>query len=282
MVNSLVQRTGGVAVSAADGGSWPAGGLAGVIEFKTVDAEADWIVKFCQGVLDRAPAHRIAVISRGKPRRRFVDQAVEASSLDHFRWEDGHLDTDTAGVLRLMLSRLSIANFLAVPDRMEHLRNAAGLDAVQDPDSRRFLVDALNWCHDLLVEGIEPATIRARIKVGDDSTLLKACGVHLLTGHIGKGQQFDWIIVVGAEEGSIPDFRTTDAAEEARILAVMISRARHGAIVTHAENVPAKDGTSYRKQPSKFLADLRAADCLNRSGVRIWLGKVSWEAVASR
>ena len=36
-----------------------------------------------------------------------------------------------------------------------------------------------------------------------------------LTGHIGKGQQFDWIVVVGAEEGSNTDFRAKDVAEEA-------------------------------------------------------------------
>jgi DNA helicase II / ATP-dependent DNA helicase PcrA len=283
MINTLIQRTGGAVITPADDASWPGGGLAGVLEFGTVDAEADWIVKFCQGVHDRAPGQRIGVIARATPRRRFVDQAVEASSLAHHRWEDGHLDTDTAGTMRSMLTKLSVTDFLAADDRMEYLRTAAGLEIIQDPDSRRFLVDALNWCHDLLLDGTEPASIRARIKVGDDSTLLNIAGVHLLTGHIGKGQQFDWVIVVGAEEGSIPDFRATDVGEEARILAVMISRARHGAVVTFAKNVPAKGGISYTKQPSTFLPDLRSANCVvDASGARRWLASVSWKAIANR
>ena len=41
--------------------------------------------------------------------------------------------------------------------------------------------------------------------MGDDTTLITVPGVHLLTGHIGKGQQFDWVIVIGAEEGCIPN-----------------------------------------------------------------------------
>jgi DNA helicase-2/ATP-dependent DNA helicase PcrA len=182
-----------------------------------------------------------------------------------------------------MLTKLSVTDFLAADDRMEYLRTAAGLEIIQDPDSRRFLVDALNWCHDLLLDGTEPASIRARIKVGDDSTLLNIAGVHLLTGHIGKGQQFDWVIVVGAEEGSIPDFRATDVGEEARILAVMISRARHGAVVTFAKNVPALGGILYAKQPSTFLPDLRSANCVvDASGARRWLASVSWKAIANR
>ena len=181
-----------------------------------------------------------------------------------------------------MLPRLSVADFSAAADRMEFLRSAAGLEVVQDPDSRRFLADALTWCHDLLAEGVDPAAIRARVKIGDDSTLLDIAGVHLLTGHIGKGQQFDWIVVVGAEEGSIPDFRAKDVAEEARILAVMISRARHGVIVTYAKNVPANSGVVYAKQPSQFFSDLRAANYANSSGVREWLANVSWEPIANR
>jgi DNA helicase II / ATP-dependent DNA helicase PcrA len=57
------------------------------------------------------------------------------------------------------------------------------------------------------------------------------------------------VVIVGAEEGSIPDFRAEgnpDAmAEEARILSVMISRARHGVLIMHAHNVPTQSGVPY-------------------------------------
>jgi len=60
-------------------------------------------------------------------------------------------------------------------------------------------------------------------------------GVHLLNAHTGKGQQFDWTFVVGLEERHVPDKRSSQGAalaEEMRILLVMLSRARHGLVVT--------------------------------------------------
>jgi len=83
-----------------------------------------------------------------------------------------------------------------------------------------------------------------------------APGVHVLTGHKGKGQEFDWVFVVGLEEGHIPDFRSnTDEAqaEELRILHVMVSRARYGVVVTFAR----RDGWR-TVRPSPWLEVLRA------------------------
>ena len=61
--------------------------------------------------------------------------------------------------------------------------------------------------------------------------------MHLLNAHTGKGQQFDWTFVIGLEEGHLPGWRNScdDALdEEQRVLLVMLSRARHGLIVTRA------------------------------------------------
>ncbi|MHA4893043.1 3'-5' exonuclease, partial [Enterococcus faecium] len=84
-------------------------------------------------------------------------------------------------------------------------------------------------------------------------------GVHLLTGHVGKGQQFDWVVIVGLEEGVIPDFRASSAdemAEEARVLSVMLSRARHGVIVGRAASVPTNNGRPMNRTPSSFLGQI--------------------------
>ena len=62
-------------------------------------------------------------------------------------------------------------------------------------------------------------------------------GVHVLTGHLGKGQEFDWVVVVGLEKGHVPDFRNTsgpELEEELRVLHVMVSRARYGVVLTSA------------------------------------------------
>lgn len=232
MVNTLAPLTGGTTLEPAKPESWPGAGLAAQVPFDTTEAEADWVVKCARFMLNAAPQHRIGIIARTGSRRRFVDAAVEASELPSFRWDDGVLDTDTARMLKALLSRLNFGAFKAATDQIAYLRSAAGLEGIQDPSTREALGNALNWCCDLLQQGLDAGAIKSRIRVGDESTLLRVPGVHLLTGHVGKGQQFDWVLIVGAEDGCIPDFRAKSQAalqEEARVLSVMLSRARHGA-----------------------------------------------------
>jgi hypothetical protein len=134
--------------------------------------------------------------------------------------------------------------------------------ALYDSETRTSLTDALGWTYDLLREGVGLDTIRGRVRTGTETTLLTAAGAHLLSGHVGKGQQFDWVLVLGAEDGCIPDFRAespSQHAEEARILGVMMSRARHGIVVLHAAVVEASNGRPWRKDPSPFLRQLQKA-----------------------
>lgn len=92
--------------------------------------------------------------------------------------------------------------------------------------------------------------------------------------------------MIGAEEGCIPDFRakTTGAiAEEARVLSVMISRARHGVVVMGAQAVPAAStGVAYSKQESQFLTHLRNANPLASSGIVEWVKTTDWDAISVR
>ncbi|MFD9666724.1 UvrD-helicase domain-containing protein [Rhodococcus sp. NPDC059968] len=286
MVNSLTSLTGGQQLNSAAPGSWPSGGLSGLVASETAVEEADWAMKFSRYVLDRAPLQRIGIVARIASRRRFVDEAIAASGLAFHRWDDGVLDTDTAKRMKGMLAQLDTAELAKSSDPLGFLRVAANLEAVQDPGGREALAGALTWCNDLLAEGHSPAAIRSRIRIGDNDTLITVPGVHLLTGHVGKGQQFDWVIVIGAEEGSIPDFRATsmeDLTEEARILSVMISRARHGVIVMHAQSVPAaSSGVAYSKQGSRFLSALQKSNPIDSQGVVEWVQTVDWDAVVVR
>lgn len=286
MVNALAHRTGGTILTSADPTSWPGGGLGGRAGFSSTAEEANWAVRFARFVLHRAPRHRIGVMARTGPRRRFADEAFQASGLDSHRWDDGVLDTDTAKIVRAMLTTFDVAEFHAAKDPLAFLRVAANVEGVQDPSTRDALVGALNWCCDLLQSGGTPKAIRARIRIGDSTTLLNVPGVHLLTGHVGKGQQFDWVIVLGAEEGCIPDFRaetTETLAEEARILAVMLSRARHGVVVLHSASVEAASGVPHSKAPSRFLVDVdEVASCLNAADVVQWLTDAPWSDISVR
>ncbi len=78
MVNTLAPLTSGTTLTAADPNSWPAGGLAAQTVFNTPDDEADWVLKFSEFVLSRAPNHRIGIIARTAGRRRFVDELLGA------------------------------------------------------------------------------------------------------------------------------------------------------------------------------------------------------------
>jgi DNA helicase-2/ATP-dependent DNA helicase PcrA len=285
-VNALSARTGGSHLESATPESWPHGGLACCGGLKNTGIEANWAAGFARYVLERAPDHRVGIITRTLSRRRFVDAALASTELPFQRWDDGILDTDTAQIVAGMLARLDFPRWSGSADPFEYLRIAAGIDEIQDPSTREALVDAIGWCNDLLRDGISPQAILSRIRVGDQKTLLNASGVHLLTGHVGKGQQFDWVVVLGAEEGCIPDFRAAssdEVAEEARVLAVMISRARHGVVILHSRQVEAASGAVFEKQPSTFLRDLAGARACSTlaEGVN-WLKEADWQKIAGR
>lgn len=285
MVNALTGLTGGQELTAALPDSWPSGGLAAGVKFGSVDDEAKFAVNFAETILKNAPNQRIGVISRTASRRRFVDAAAALSGLPVHRWDDGVLDTDTARIIKAMLGRLKIGDLRAASDPVQHLRDLADIEAIVEPDTRRNVVDALGWCLDRVNEGLGPKEIRGRIRIGDESTLLSAPGLHLLSGHVGKGQQFDWVVVIGAEDGVIPDFRATTEEtrlEEARVLSVMISRARHGVVVTCSRQVPTLAGRLRDQNHSRFFANLKEAGFTDHRGIDDFFDNLDWDAVAER
>lgn len=285
LVNSLNLITGGQELHCADIASWPHGGVAALATFSTADTEAASITRLIRRILDRAPNHRVGVISRVKSRLRFIDPIVEATGLPLHRWEDGVLDTDTAKLVRALLRRLDVVEFATVKDKLTYMRDLAAFNRIEEPDTRKALLDGLGWVLDRLNEGLAPADVAARIRVGDQTTLLNAPGVHLLSGHVGKGQQFDWVVIVGVEDGNIPFFLAQSDAEkleEARILSVMVSRARHGVFVTYAQNVPTITGTPRDRDLSPLWASLKTSGALTGSAIKEWLDGADWDAIANR
>ncbi|MBU5196894.1 ATP-dependent helicase [Cutibacterium acnes] len=286
-VNALIPITSGQVLTAANPDSWPSGGLTGTIVHQSAESEAKCIVKIARAILGRAPGHRIGVLSRTAPRRRFVDAAFAAATdIRHYRWDDGVLDTDTAKLVKAMLARFDVAAYTAAPDKVTFLRMAVDFDSITDVDTRKSMADALGWVQDLLSKAVKPESIRGRIKVGDSATLITSPGVHLLRGHVGKGQQFDWVIVVGLEKGSIPftmaDTSDDEIAEEARVLSVMISRARHGVILSRANSVRTNGGHPMSRTPSQFLEWIATANPLDATGIIEWFKAADWRVISER
>ncbi|MFJ5696536.1 UvrD-helicase domain-containing protein [Arthrobacter sp. NPDC093139] len=285
-VNALVPLTKGTVLTCAAPHTWPSGGLAAKAGHRTAASEAAWVVKLAKAILSYAPTQRIGVISRIGSRRRFLDAAFAAESgLEIHRWDDGVLDTATARRVKAVLASMDVRAVLAADDSIEFLRDFAEFHQIQDPADRMALADALGWVLELLTQGLTPVEISKRIRVGDNSTLLTKAGVHLLSGHAGKGQQFDWVVVVGLEEGNVPFFEAKSEEallEEARVLSVMMSRARHGLVLTYAAEVPALNGRVFAKDPSRFLTAGLRATLTDTAGLVQWFQTASWAEIATR
>jgi DNA helicase-2/ATP-dependent DNA helicase PcrA len=84
-------------------------------------------------------------------------------------------------------------------------------------------------------------------------------GIHLLNGHLGKGQQFTRVIVVGMEEAFIPNYPAMASGDpqqirdELAVLHVMASRAQEDLIFTVAQQVPTTSGSLRTREPSRWL-----------------------------
>lgn len=290
-VNSLNSLTGGQMLTAAAPDSWPSGGLAAYRQFNHAQEEASYIKNLCSWILSegQAPQQRIGISARLKRRRQLVDETIAASGLAYCIWDDGVLDKSIAQKIRSMLRGLSLSEFHSADDQLAFLRQAVAFDNEQDPDERTALSSAVDWCLDLLQKDLSPDTIQKRIQIGDNDSLITRAGVHLLTGHAGKGQQFDWMVVVGLEEDYLPSYQAIQAGdnsammgEEARTLAVMLSRARHGVLVTSSDIVPDDYDSKRRKQQSRFLANLFPVVKRDRQQIHDWLTDADWKAIAER
>ena len=288
-VNSLNSLTGGQTLTAATPDSWPSGGLAAYRQFNRAQEEAKYIKNLCSWILSegRAPQQRIGISARLKRRRQLVDEMIAASGLPYCIWDDGVLDKSIAQKIRSMLRGLSLSEFHSADDPLAFLRQAVAFDNEQDPDERTALSSAVDWCLDLLQKDLNPDTIQRRIQIGDNDSLITRAGVHLLTGHAGKGQQFDWMVVIGLEEDYLPSYQAIQAGdnsammgEEARTLAVMLSRARHGVLVT-SSSVISGDFIPNKRQ-SRFLTDLLPAVICDRQQIHDWLTEADWKAIAER
>ena len=283
LVNTLTEVTGGQELTAAEPHKWPGGGLCGAVLSDSDDIEAKWVVDLCKFILEKSSSQRIGVISRTAPRRRTVDLAVASSGLPWFRWDDPLLEKDVARALRSGLQDFSQRKWTDAPDQRSYLRGLVGVEIFQDPDSAKSMLGAIDWLQDQLIQGTGIDEVQKRVRGEGRDSLLDAAGVHLLSGHAGKGQQFDWVCVIGAEEGSIPFVKAQTAEsldEEGRILAVMLSRARHGAMVFAARRVRMPWGDVVPQRPSRYLELLRRAPgLLYNDAVVSWLRAADWESV---
>lgn len=255
VVNVVASSLGGQPLQADQENAWFEGGIVGAGAFSTGAQEATFVVDTAAAILQGRPDSTIGVISRMGWRRIPVDEAFATTTLPVTHWDRY---VEDPAILRLLVAareRLGSKDITSEDFCREVL---AGIDTA-DEDSRAEIAAAI----DTLAEQVnddDPAAFRAVLdglrSLDADAPI--AAGVHLLNAHVGKGQQFDWVFIPGFEQGHVPSFLakgTAEQVEEKRILLVMLSRARHGVMVTRAGTlISAGTGKPYTRDASPWAS----------------------------
>lgn len=112
-----------------------------------------------------------------------------------------------------------------------------------------------------LGEGILKFLEDASLRAAQDDVSDEKEGVRLITTHASKGLEFEYVFIVGLEEGLFPHERSMratkieDAEEERRLFYVALTRAKKKLFLSHA-NMRTIFGSRNVAIPSQFLHDI--------------------------
>jgi DNA helicase-2/ATP-dependent DNA helicase PcrA len=262
-VNVLAAELGSTRLRCGDPGQFPDRGRVVMVKRDTPEQEATALLPILKPILAQDEGASIGVIVRRSSRGDVLREALREADLPHEDWSVPTHVPKVAALLRRFVreavssggdpgDQLAILESLC-RDRLEP-SDAPGLDEVSLA------------CEDLrgLVGGglsVEDAVASCRQAPPSDAAV--APGLHVLNGHLGKGQEFDWVVVLGLEDGHIPDFRAANSGaaaeiqEELRVLHVIVSRARYGLVLTRS--AASKTRSGYRSAAdSRWLPALEA------------------------
>jgi DNA helicase-2/ATP-dependent DNA helicase PcrA len=260
VVNALSESLGATRLRAAEPDTWPNGGVAYAMAFETDEAEARGVVALCDYLAGKYTTDRIGVVCRSEYRRGALERAFSTARQQPQYW-DIALDTpQVAAVLKRQARHLrsDLPYREQVEDLLQRVTSAMRRSDVET------LNDVHSACEQLLekeVLGLSLGEVLARIRDVRGHSANEP-GVHILNAHTGKGQQFDWVFVVGLEEGHVPSTyanTATEVLEEQRVLMVMVSRARRGVFLSHARATSNRYGRIFREGPSRWWVDIAAA-----------------------
>lgn len=286
-VNSLSPATGSEHLSAAFPSHWGSGGAAGLASFDNENCEAVWIAGMSKSILRHCPHQRIGIITRTGNRTITVKRILKQRGIEYTDWGSGIFRPEVAGVLRGICSDIQTRSFANNLEVLQYIQQRAATYHVGQTEE---LEEGCGWLFDQLFQRTfdlsKVREIEENITVrGGNKTIATHEGVHCLTGHAGKGQQFDWVFVLGLEDGTIPDFRAHSSEskrEEARVLSVMISRARIGIFGTYIKGKVDRWGRYHENMPSEFIEYLKKAPgfLCGKNDIKAWCSKADWPAIA--
>ena len=252
-VNSINEQVDpGSKLISAQPTQWSDGGCSAALVLQNRIKEAKILSDLAAEILSRDSKASVGIICRIKWRRGDIDQVFTKETRFPVRyWDMAIEDPKIVDLIRSTVAMLPRG--ASVGDARLAVLNV--IDPA-DIDTREQVDEAFD-----VLKQSDVSTARAAIqsiRVSDPKQTIGP-GVHLLNAHTGKGQQFDWVFVVGLEEDHLPykQNKHGDAlAEELRVLIVMLSRARHGLVVTRVKMENGLYGL-YNKDESRWWSDIR-------------------------
>lgn len=170
-------------------------------------------------------------------------------------------------VIKFVLKRTGIETELLAGgdeelERLENIKELATLalkyDQVIDIDGTPSGIEKL--LEDASLASDQDSLINTPTKT---ETPAGARGVKLMTVHASKGLEFDYVFIVGLEDGLFPHEKQNEAEtaedreEERRLFYVAVTRARHKLFLSFA-NFRTIFGSRQINAPSEFISDLPA------------------------
>jgi DNA helicase II / ATP-dependent DNA helicase PcrA len=253
VANALSAALGATALQAAEPERWPNGGVAYAMGFDIDDAEAQGVVALCDYLAEKYADDRIGVICRSEYRRGALEKAFNRAKHQPQFWDIALNTPQVAAMLKRQVRH--VRRELPYKEQVEDLLQR--VSATLRRSDVETLNDVQSACEQLLEMeplGLDLSEVLSRIRDVRGSSASEP-GVHVLNAHTGKGQQFDWVFVIGLEEGHVPStYAETEAdfLEEQRVLMVMVSRARRGVFLSHARQTTNRYGRVFREGPSRW------------------------------
>lgn len=262
VVNAVTGALGGPALTAANPAAWAGRGRASLALFDSPAAEAEWLLSQISDWQSEAAAENpsrpitIGVLTRmkvGGRRDEFLEHA-RASGLQFETWDHPLHRPEVVQLLRRHLDGV-LATVADSRQQIEelYLRCLADVPA-ENANTLIDLRDAADELVDLIHEE-DLESLVDRIRISSEVEMPVGPGVHVLTGHTGKGQGFDKVVILGFEEGQIPSFfvkgrpdSDPEVREELALLHVMTSRAKEELVFTICRRT-----NGYLQKPSRWL-----------------------------
>lgn len=254
-VNALAAVMGSTELFCATPDRWPDEGHVISVERSDRSEEAAALVALIEE-LTSEPATTVGVVGRIGTRSHELRLLAQGRGIE---FEDWALPTHVPAIVKLLKDCMSGATTDGLDgiDALERLGDLCrtNIDPA-DAETLNELAGAMDALRELMEGGatVEEAVASCRASSAPGEPV--APGLHVLTGHKAKGQEFDWVVIVGLEDGQIPAWQSKtddEIAEELRVLHVMVSRARYGLVLSFARH----DGRYYTT-PSRWLEILRS------------------------